>query len=181
MANDMEWLRLHMRRHMARSASREVSEKVPRRRISHGPTTENAQRASSLSTGAADVISCIEDRTRALQARCEAVLASVTEKLEATEERINLLQSEQKTATTRIRETELNVEEMQSAVDAADSRRKCAGRRLWQAESYARTTAGRGEEAEKALVPIEEAIGSFIAKRFALRTRITAAERSRLS
>jgi chromosome segregation ATPase len=176
MADEMEWLRNHMQSYMADCAPGEASEKVVRLRISRSPAVEHTQRALSLISDAAQVISDMEERATALQARSEALLANAIEKPKAAEERISFLEGEQKAAKTRIRETELKVEEMQGALDEADSRMKVAGQRLWQAERYARTSAARAEEAEKALVQIEEAIrNQLIGKRVAPRKRVAAA------
>jgi phage shock protein A len=176
MAEEMEWLRNYMQSYMADCAPREASEKVVRLRIVRSSASEHTQRALSLISDAAQVISDMEEGALAVQARNEALLAEAIEKLNAAEERINFLESERKAAKTHIRETELKVEDLQSAVDEADSRMKAAGQRLWQAERYARTSAARAEEAEKALVQIEEAIRSqLIGKRFAPRKPVAAA------
>jgi len=128
-------------------------------------------------------LSDMEERAIALQAHSDALLADAIEKLKAADERINFLESERKAAKTHIRETELKVEDLQStvedlqsAVDEADSRMKAAGQRLWQAERSARASATRAEEAEKALVQVEEAIRTqLIGKRAAPSKRVAAA------
>ena len=160
MADEMEWLRNHMQSYMADWTSSDPSEKVVRLRISRGSTSEHTQRALSLISDAAQLISDMEERAIALQAH-----------------------SERKAAKTHIRETELKVEDLQStvedlqsAVDEADSRMKAAGQRLWQAERSARASATRAEEAEKALVQVEEAIRTqLIGKRAAPSKRVAAA------
>jgi chromosome segregation ATPase len=134
------------------------------------------QRALSLISDAAQVISDMEEDAIALRARNEALLAEAIEKLKAAEERINFLESERKAATARIREAELKVEDLQSAVDEAESRMKAAGQRIWQAERHARTSAARAEEAEKAIVQIEDAIrNQLIGNRLAPSKRVAAA------
>jgi chromosome segregation ATPase len=174
MADEMEWIRNRMQ--TADCASGEVSEKAVRLPVSRGSMAEHKQRALSLITDAAHVISDIEEGATALQARCEALLVNAIEKLKATEERINFLENERNTVTTRIRETELKVEEMQSALDEADAQMKAAGKRLWQAEQHARASAARAKEAEKAFVQIEEAIRSqLIGERVAPGKRVAAA------
>ena len=154
--------------------SSDPSEKVVRLRISRGSTSEHTQRALSLISDAAQLISDMEERAIALQAHSDALLADAIEKLKAADERINFLESERKAAKTHIRETELKVEDLQSAVDEADSRMKAAGQ--WQAERSARASATRAEEAEKALVQVEEAIRTqLIGKRAAPSKRVAAA------
>ena len=181
MADEMEWLRNHMQSYMADWTSSDPSEKVVRLRISRGSTSEHTQRALSLISDAAQLISDMEERAIALQAHSDALLADAIEKLKAADERINFLESERKAAKTHIRETELKVEDLQStvedlqsAVDEADSRMKAAGQ--WQAERSARASATRAEEAEKALVQVEEAIRTqLIGKRAAPSKRVAAA------
>jgi len=183
MADEMEWLRNHMQSYMADWTSSDPSEKVVRLRISRGSTSEHTQRALSLISDAAQLISDMEERAIALQAHSDALLADAIEKLKAADERINFLESERKAAKTHIREAELKVEDLQStvedlqsAVDEADSRMKAAGQRLWQAERSARASATRAEEAEKALVQVEEAIRTqLIGKRAAPSKRVAAA------
>ena len=174
MADEMAWIRNRMQ--TADCPPGEVSEKVVRLPISRSSIAEHKQRALSLITDAALVISDIEEGATALQARCEALLAEAIEKLTATEEHINVLESERNTFTTRIHEAELKVEEMQRALEEADSRMEAARKRLWQAEQHARASAARAEEAEKAFVQIEEALRSqLIGKGVAPRKRFAAA------
>jgi hypothetical protein len=118
----------------------------------------------------------MEEGAIALQARSEALLVEAIEKLRASDERINFLETERNATRDYIRETGLKVEDLQSAVDEADSRMKAAGQRMWQAEQHARTSAARTEEAEKAFVQIEEAIRNhLIEKRLAPRKPVAAA------
>ena len=176
MADEMEWLRNHMQSYIADCPPREASEKVVKLRVLRSSTSEHMQRALSLISDAAQVISDMEEDAIALRARNEALLAEAIEKLKAAEERINFLESERKAATARIRETELKVEDLQSAVDEAESRMKAAGQRIWQAERHARTSAARAEEAEKAIVQIEDAIrNQLIGNRLAPSKRVAAA------
>ena len=67
MADEMEWLRNHMQSYMADWTSSDPSEKVVRLRISRGSTSEHTQRALSLISDAAQLISDMEERAIALQ------------------------------------------------------------------------------------------------------------------
>jgi hypothetical protein len=172
MANEMTWRRNHMQSHMADCASG----KVVQLRIPRGSTSEYTQRILSLISDAAQVISDMEEGAIALQARSEALLVEAIEKLRASDERINFLEIERNATRDYIRETGLKVEDLQSAVDEADSRMKAAGQRMWQAEQHARTSAARAEEAEKAFVQIEEEIRNhLIEKGLAPRRPVAAA------
>ena len=64
MADEMEWLRNHMQSYMADWTSSDPSEKVVRLRISRGSTSEHTQRALSLISDAAQLISDMEERAK---------------------------------------------------------------------------------------------------------------------
>jgi chromosome segregation ATPase len=168
MVREMAWLHTHMHEHIAECASNDIRENAALLRNSSSSTADDTQRALSLVAEAARIIR----EAAAVEAHNEALLTDTMAQLQAAKERIDFLESDSKAAETRIRAFEAKVEEIQTIMAEADSRRRTAEERLSHAEAQAGRFAMRAKEAEKALAQIEEAIRTqLITKRWVAPTK----------
>jgi len=145
MAENLFWLRQHMRDRMMLPGSDERSG-IPPHLIAHGESG-----ALDLVHQVADVIKGIEEHATKTEAHCQGLVTRALDRLQAAEDRIKALETERQNLETSFAQAQNKIEQLESNLAQAESR-------VAMSEAERAAAEEQAKKADNALHLVEDAI-----------------------
>ena len=159
----MGQLREHMQKHLLDAVPPTTDQVLDFRRPQFAPE-KHIEGALALVYEASETIKAIESHAREMENRAQGLAETALKELRLAESRVRAAEAARIAADAGIREANAKVREVQSCLAEAELRITTIEEKFAAAEQRATSAATQADEAQKALIRIEEAIRTQLLK-----------------
>jgi hypothetical protein len=150
----MKRFRQHVKGHSDALASTEPSEHV----VPHRTMEADGTAVLALVHQAAELMRNLEDRATDTEGRAQAIVLQAIEDLNLAKDRVCSAEAQQELSLAALKETNAKAQEIEDELRRSDALLAAYELRLSTAERLMSGAEGRADEAEKALIRVEDAI-----------------------